>query len=75
MKIAEKRIASIANPSDRPSDPFRCPGDQHEFRTGLLRMPKFPPTSPETTRTVSFATPSAPAMSSRCRITPPPALV
>src|ERR1700731_1435970 len=41
----------------------------------LLRLPKFPPTSPETTRTASFGTPSTPAMSSRCRITPPPALV
>jgi predicted alpha/beta-hydrolase family hydrolase len=41
----------------------------------LLRMPKFPPTSPETTRTAAVGTLRTAAMSSRCRTTPPPAEV
>src|SRR3954447_16539025 len=36
MEITQKRVLALAPPFDRLSDPFRSPGDQHEFGAGIV---------------------------------------
>ena len=75
VKVGQEGVAPLANPLDRPANAFCRPSDQRELRAAIVADPEIPADIAETTRTLSFATPSAPAMSSRCLITPPPALV
>lgn len=75
VEIGGERVAALAPPFDRAPGPFGRPGNQREFRIGVVADAEIPADIARDHTDGGEGHARAAAMSSRCRTTPPPAEV